>query len=79
MLPAASSVLEGKAMGASLPQATISVERAGRLSRWLSAFNFTMPADQPADRVILSNWLAEAREMRSRASALAEKPPLTSY
>ena len=66
-------------MGASLPLATTSVRRIGGLGRWLSAFAVATPAKAPADPAPLSNWLAENREMRARASALAERPPLPSY
>jgi hypothetical protein len=71
--------LEGKAMSASFPQATSSAAQAGRLGRWLAALGFAATAERPVDRAILANWLAEVREMHARASALAEKPPLTSY
>jgi len=71
--------LEGKAMGVSLPQATASARRTGRLNRWFSAFAFATPAETPADPAILSNWLAERQEMRSQASTMAERPPLPSY
>jgi hypothetical protein len=79
MLGVSSRVLEGKAMGVSLPQATALVRQTGRLNRWLPAFVFATPAETPADPAILLNWRAESREIRSQASTMAERPPLPSY
>jgi hypothetical protein len=66
-------------MIASVSHRAISAERADRFSRWLSAFGFKASDEGAADRAAMSSWLVDCREMRSRASALAEKPPLTSY
>jgi hypothetical protein len=71
--------LEGKAMGASLPQAMTLVRRTGRLDRGSPGFAFEKLAETSVDPAILSNWLAQRHEMLSRESAMAERPPLPSY
>jgi len=62
-------------MDATQRQTATSTKQTGALSRWFSIF----PVGVPADSATLSSWMADSREMRAQASALAEKPPLLSY
>jgi hypothetical protein len=65
-------------MCASLLTSTISAKSACGLHRWFSAFLPARPTDDD-EQAALMNWIAETREMRSRASLQAEGPPLPSY
>ena len=65
-------------MGASVPQATTAVKRAGGLSRWLSAFAAGAMPEAPLDPTILAQWPTGVGEIPAPASVWAERPPLPS-
>jgi hypothetical protein len=76
----ASSFQEGKTMATSLTMTTMSAQRVNALTRWLCGLAAAAtPAEEATDSEINSNWLAERRALRARASALAERPPLPSH
>ena len=52
---------------------------ANSAGRRISAHLAGAPGEASVDRATLAGWLAVGRELRLQASALAEKPPLTSY
>ena len=66
-------------MGSPLPMTTMSAQRISALTRWLCGLAAAMPAEEATGSAINSNWLAERRQLRAQASAMAERPPLPSH